>query len=807
MKTVFKIIETNSTNSPFPERSIVKAFMSPSLSVNLKSVGAAFLLIWLALSGAAQTKLSSRNVRGQIFDQNHAAIPNARILIRSANFTATVASGTDGEFFVTLEPDQYTLTVDAEGFVQVSRQVDLRDGKSDSIEIVLQIAGSIASVTITAAEGIGYRTESLMSATKTLTPLRDTPQSISVMTNERLKDQSMASIGDVVNYIPGVLSHQGENNRDQIVIRGVSSSADFFLNGVRDDVQYYRDLYNVDRVEVLKGPNAMVFGRGGGGGLINRVTKQAAGSGIREFTFQGGSFNDKRLSADFDQALSHKAAFRVNGIYESSDSFRAFVDRKRYGINPTLTLVPDANTRVTLGYEHFYDGRVADRGIPSFGGRPADVPIETYFGNPDDAYVRASVNLLTGSIQHQVGQLSFQNRTMFGDYDRGYQNFVPGAVNAAKTLVALTAYNNSTKRRNLFSQNDLVYVFTGLGLRHTILGGAELGWQSTDNFRNTGFFNASATTIQVPYANPVINTPVTFRQSATDADNHVTTRLAATYLQDQIEVSRRFQVVTGLRFDYFDLRFHNNRNGDDLRRLDRLVSPRLGLVFKPLEPVSVYGSYSVSYLPSSGDQFSSLTAITQQVKPEKFSNYEVGLKWDIRPNLSLTTALYRQDRTNTRATDPNDPTRILQTGSQRTKGFEAELNGSLTRAWQVVGGYAHQNAIITNSTTAAKAGANVAMVPHDTVSLWNKYQLVRRVALGVGVTHHTDMFAAIDNTVVLPGYTKVDAALYFLLSEKWKLQAHLDNALNQRYYLNADGNNNISPGSPRGVRLTLIARF
>src|SRR4029453_11441434 len=134
----------------------------------------------------------------------------------------------------------------------------LRDGKSDSIEIVLQIAGSIASVTITAAEGIGYRTESLMSATKTLTSLRDTPQSISVMTNERMKDQSMASIADVVNYVPGVMSHQGENNRDQIVIRGVSSSADFFLNGVRDDVQYYRDLYNVDRVEILKGPNAMV---------------------------------------------------------------------------------------------------------------------------------------------------------------------------------------------------------------------------------------------------------------------------------------------------------------------------------------------------------------------------------------------------------------------------------------------------------------------------------------------------------------------------------------------------------------------
>ncbi len=197
-------------------------------------------------------------------------------------------------------------------------------------------------------------------------------------------------------------------------------------------------------------------------------------------------------------------------------------------------------------------------------------------------------------------------------------------------------------------------------MKHTLLAGAEVGRQLTDNLRNTGFFNNTTTSIQVPYDNPLTDTPVTFRQSATDANNHLRTNVAANYVQDQIELSRRIQILAGLRFDYFDLRFHNNRNADNLRRIDRLVSPRTGIVIKPVMQLSAYASYSVSYLPSSGDQFSSLTSITQQIKPEKFTNYEIGAKWDVRRDLTLTTAVYRQDRTNTRASDPNDPTRILR---------------------------------------------------------------------------------------------------------------------------------------------------
>src|ERR1043166_4802835 len=494
-------------------------------------------------------------------------------------------------------------------------------------------------------------------------------------------------------------------------------------------------------------------------------------------------------------------------MYERSGSFRHYVNLRRSGINPTLSFTPNANTRVALSYEHFHDGRIADRGIPSFNGKPADVEIDTYFGNPNDSHVRASVDRLSGSIQHQSGRFMIISRTMFGDYDRGYQNYVPGVVNAAKTLVLISAYNNATRRRNLFNQTDFNYTLSTSRIKHNLLLGTEVGRQMTDNLRNTGFFNNLSTSMQVPYSNPLVSTPVTFRQSATDANNHVNANFAATFFQDQMELSRTVQLLAGLRFDYFDLQFHNNRTGENLRRTDRVLSPRLGLVVKPRKPLSLYASYGLSYLPSSGDQFSSLTSITQQVKPEKFTNYEVGAKWDARQDLTFTTAIYRQDRANTRATDPNDPTRILQTGSQRTNGFEAGVSGNLSHSWSISGGYARQNAFISSATTVARAGAQVALVPHNSFSVWNKYQFARKLSLGMGLIHRSDVFAAIDNVVTLPAYTRIDAALYVPISERWKLQANCENLLNRRYYLNADGNNNISLGSPRAIRVSVLTRF
>jgi len=759
----------------------------------------------LTIQALAQTPNDKTQLKGKVLDPNRAAIQGADVWISKAGLpSSTAVTDRNGEFSVALIPGQYQVRISAEGFTETTETVNLQDNNKP-LEVQLAVGPSSAIVTIT--DMAAYGVNSINSATKTLTMLRDIPQSISVVTKEQIRDQSMSSLSEVVAYIPGITSHQGENNRDQLVIRGNSTSADFFVNGVRDDVQYYRDFYNVERVEALKGPNSMLFGRGGGGGVVNRVTKEAGFTSLREITLQGGSFGNKRFMMDFDQPLGDKVAFRLNGLYENSGSFRNNVDLERYGVNPTATLIVGPKTAVKLSYEYFHDGRVADRGIPSFHGLPVDVPIETFFGDPDNSRVRAGVNLASAVVDHQAGRFNIRNRTLFGDYDRFYQNYVPGAVTADKQSVSISAYNNATKRQNLFNQTDVTFQASTGTVRHTVLAGAEVGRQLTDNFRRSGFFNNTATSILAPLSNPEINTPITFRQNATDADNHIKTNLGATYVQDQVEINRYLQVVTGVRFDYFDLQFHNNRTNQDLRRIDRLVSPRAGVIVKPIDTMSVYVNYGVAYLPSSGDQFSQLTSITQQVKPEKFTNYELGAKWDIRRNLAFTTALYRQDRTNTRATDPNDPTRILQTGSQRTNGYEVGLSGFVTSKWSVAGGYAYQDAFISSATVSALKGAQVAQVPHHTFSLWNNYRVHPRLGLGLGLIHRSDMFAAIDNAVVLPGYTRADAAVFFSITERWRLQANFQNLFDNTYYLNADGNNNITPGAPRGARVALIARF
>jgi len=767
------------------------------------------ILFAIAASAAAfgQPEGVGIEFSGTVVDQNRSAVGGAHVMAALAGTGIRSETDTDaaGVFTLHLAKGDYVLTVTSRGFEAASRRIEIRSAEADSETIVLSVAGAEAEVTVN-AHNISALGET-STATKTFMPLRDVPQSVTVVRRDQIRDQSMSSIADVVKYIPGVTTHQGENNRDEVIIRGNKSNADFYRDGVRDDVQYYRDLYNLERLEALKGPNAMIFGRGGGGGVINRVTKEAGLSPIREFTATGGSFYDRRFTGDIDQPLGDKVGFRLNGVYEKSKSFRRFVELERAGVNPTFAFSPDAKTSIHVGYEFFRDRRTADRGVTSFRGKPVDLPISTYYGNPDDSHVRADVNLLSGSVERLFGGVIFRNRASFGDYDRGYQNYVPGAANAAGTLVTLTAYNNATKRRNLFDQADVTWSVKTGRIKHTLVGGTEFGRQLTDNFRNTGYFNNTTTSITVPFVDPVTHVPVTFRQSATDADNHLTLNLGAAFVQDQIEFSRYVQAIVGVRYDHFGLTYHNNRNGDTLTRVDRPVSPRLGLVIKPVTAVSIYGSYSVSYLPSSGDQFSSLTVVTQQVKPEKFENYEVGVKWDIRPRLALTSAVYRLDRSNTRATDPNNPTAIVQTGSQRTSGFELGLAGSVTRNWSISGGYAYQNARITSDTVAARAGSQVAQVPHNTFSLWNKYQLTRRLGAGLGLIARSDMFAAIDNTVVLPGYIKADAGVFYTFNERWRLQANFENLTNKRYFVNADNNTNISPGTPRSLKVGLVARF
>jgi catecholate siderophore receptor len=466
-------------------------------------------------------------------------------------------------------------------------------------------------------------------------------------------------------------------------------------------------------------------------------------------------------------------------------------------------------TRLLASFEHFKDDRTADRGIPSFAGAPlAAATPRTFFGDPSLSHADALVNIGSATIEHTTsGQVTLRNRSLFADYDKVYQNVFPGAVSTAGTEVSISAYNNTTERRNLLNETEITYRHQTGGITQTLLGGVAIGRQITDNLRNTGYFNDTATTVTAPISAPTIAIPVTFRQSATDANNHSTATSVSLYGQSQIVFSRQWQAILGARYEHFDVDFHDGRTGQFLSRTDDLISPRAALLFKPAEAVTFYTSYSMSALPSSGDQFSSLSATSETLEPEKFKNYEIGAKWDVLNRLSLASAVYRLDRTNTTAPDPVDPTRTVQTGSQRTEGFELSVTGAVTPAWQIVGGYTNQTATVTSQTTAAPVGARVPLVPRNTFSLWNRYQVAPSLGLGMGVIYQDEMYAAIDDAVTLPSFTRIDAGGYYTFARYLRVQVNVENLFDKEYYATAHSNNNISPGSPRAFRVAVVTDF
>ncbi|MEO6360548.1 MAG: TonB-dependent siderophore receptor [Sphingomicrobium sp.] len=665
-----------------------------------------------------------------------------------------------------------------------------------------------------------YGVKSTRSGTKTNTDIKSIPQAISVVSSKQIDDQQLRSVNDLLNFVPGASYGSGESNRDTIVLRGNSSTADFFIDGVRDDVQYFRDFYNVDRVEVLKGPNAMIFGRGGGGGVLNRVLKRPSFGAYRALNASGDSFGGVRFAGDVDQPLGDGAGVRVNAVYEDADSFRHHVDLKRYGINPTAAFQVGSETRIDLSYEFFHDRRTADRGVPSLSDLnpvTVDQPLRgynhTFFGDPRASYSKADVSLATFAFEHRFGEgLTLRNRTLLGDYDKFYQNIYPsGAANPTTQRVALGAYNSRNDRRNLLSQTDFIWEHGFAGIEQTLLFGFELGKQKSRNFRTTGgaISGPGITGGSVSLTGPTVDAAAVFAPTRSDANNQVEAGIAAAYVQDQIRPTTWLEIVAGLRFDSFKVDFNDLRPLDRGRysRKDSLLSPRLGVILKPNDDLSIYTSYSRSYLPQSGDQFSGLTSVTEGLKPERFDNYEAGAKWEILDGLLGTAAIYRLDRTNTRATDPLNPALTVLTGAQRSRGIELGLERSITNRWLISAGYALQKAKITQTTTAAPAGRQVPLVPRHSFSLWNRYELTKDAGIGLGLISRSKSYTSISNSVKLPGYTRVDGALYYQLPSGLEAQVNVENILGTRYFATSNGDNNIAPGAPRTVRATLGYRF
>lgn len=670
-------------------------------------------------------------------------------------------------------------------------------------------ADAAGVITVTGTRDTAYLATSTSTATRTDTPLLDVPQSVSVLTRARINDQAMLTVADALRYVPGASTGQGEGHRDQIVLRGNNSTGDFFVDGMRDDVQFYRDFYNIDRLEILKGPNAMVFGRGGGGGVINRVTKTPQAQGFVAADAALDTFGAWRLGADINQPLAQGVAARINGVYEDGANHRQVYDLQRWAINPTLGFDLGGRGNLVVGYEHADDNRIVDRGVPSADGRPVTGFRDTFFGNRDINRATLNADIATLAADYALTDtLTIRQRARYGDYDKFYRNLFPAtAVVAGRFNVE--AYEDGLQRKNSFSQTDLVWKTATGSIQHTLLAGVELGRQITTGQRLQGYFSATADTVRanVALADPFVAPTPIFRPGSVGTRNFRTRAdVFGAFIQDQIAIGSHVEIIAGVRHDRFTLDFTDRLNGANFARTDNLWSPRLGLVVKPVAAASLYASYSRSYLPQSGDQFSSLDATTAALEPERFENLEVGGKWDVTPGLSFTAALYRLTRNNTRATG-TQPGTIVLTGETRSQGLELAANGNLLPNWQISAGLALQDAEIRSGTTAAPAGRKVALVPRTQASVWTRYDVSPKLGLGIGASHQGRSFANLSNAVVLPAYTRVDAALFVNLAKGIDAQINIENLLNTGYFPTAHNDNNITTGGPRAARFTLRTRF
>lgn len=681
-----------------------------------------------------------------------------------------------------------------------------------------------------------------VTALKTGTPLIDIPRSLTIFDDERIEEQGITSIGEIIDYTPGVNTTQGEGHRDAVVFRGVRSTADFYIDGVRDDVQYYRPLYNVERVEILRGPSALHFGRGGTGGILNRVMKKPViGEEFGEYQIRTDTFGATLGQIDYNQSLWRDgsgvgadgkqviteepwAAFRINGFAEYLNNHRDFYDGERYGVNPTLAMKLGPDTRFDLSYEFNDHRRFIDRGIPTgSNGRPVEALAGTVFGDPDQNLSTLESHTIRADLNHAFSETWKGRVTAFyGDYDKSYQNFYASDYNQSTNEVTLDGYIDNTLRSNLVFNADLIGEFATLGLGHKVIVGGEYIATSSDQNRFNSFWDTTQDDNEVfDAANFRLRNGSAINSAGVRATNSFNTDLNddtrvdidaySFYLQDEIALHPMLDLVVGGRYDAFDIEVLNVVNGEVRTRKDEEISPRLGVIIKPWEEISVYGSYSESFLPRSGEQFADINGDDNVLDPNTYSNLEYGIKWDIKPDLSLTLAYFESEESSPQVADNNPET--LDVIDTETTGFEAQLVGQLTNWWYIAPGYSYLDSEqmdrggTTDQYGDSRTGLRTRELPEHTFSIWNNFRASDRLGFGLGVVYQDDSFIDNANTAVLPSYTRVDAAIYYKLSERLRLQVNLENLFDTDYFPNSHSTHQVTVGRPFNAAFSIRGTF
>jgi catecholate siderophore receptor len=648
-----------------------------------------------------------------------------------------------------------------------------------------------------------------VNALRTPVPISDVPQTLSIVTDEDIRKQGFRELGDIVRYTPGVNTSQGEGHRDSVVFRGVRSTADFYVDGVRDDVQYFRSLYNVEQVEVLRGPNALLFGRGGTGGIINRVSKKAqVGEQFGSFVMGRDTFGSRDISADYNTELNDNAALRLNVHMDQLENHRDFYEGNRYGFNPTMRFEISEDSTLDLSYEHANHERFIDRGIPTMNGEPVEKLSEIVFGdeNLNITTLKADIwkaNLSRNFSETMKGNLTFQK----SEFEKMYQNLYAAAYDGVNDTVTLDGYRDPTVRENTIISGNIVSEIQTGSITHTLLVGAELIDTANANHRFDSYFSTTekdketfkvARPLDITVNSLGVATTVDFAtklKSKTDSGISV----ESIYIQDQIDLSDNFKVLLGGRFDVFDITVRDIKAGTSESRKDEEFSPRAGLIYKPQENISLYVSYSESFLPRSGEQYKKLASSAAKLDPDVFESTEVGVKWDLTDDLSFTASYF--DSEQTQAVSDSETGEMSEIVGLTVDGFELELKGQLTDNLYLAFG-------LSNLDGKTSSGGEPREIPEHTGSIYAIWQSSDDAGYSVGVTTQGD--SVIGNNKpdnILPSYTRVDVAAWRNLSENLSVQVNIENLTDELYFPHSHSTHQASVGESFNGRISIRRTF
>ncbi|MBD2258236.1 TonB-dependent siderophore receptor [Pseudanabaena sp. FACHB-2040] len=653
----------------------------------------------------------------------------------------------------------------------------------------------------------GYNPSSASTATRTDTPLRDIPQSIQVIPQAVIEDRGVTELDRALETAGSVVSSGGRGTSvfgPGFLIRGFPIRGGIFRDGISTFSLAPLSTNDVEQVEILRGPASVLFGQGEPGGIINLVSKQPLSEPFYSVGATIGSFNTYRGDVDVTGPLTEDRSvrYRLNLSYENFGSFRDLVDGERLLISPTLTWDIGPNTSINFFGQYARDRETIDQGIPFTAAGPVNVPRSRFVGEDFGEFSQDQFTL-GYRLNHDLNEnWSLRQATQYLQYSPRRYAPLYDFFDEATGDIERTEYFGGGTYRRLFTNAEAVGRFSTGSINHQVLIGAEYRnvleqpeFQFSNFYTPINVFNPVYTGI--PYAIE----PEFFR------DDTISTW--GVYLQDQIEILPNLKVLAGIRYDVAD-QFRTTQDLGDPRsefsQSDSAFSPRFGVVYQPIEPISLYASYTRSFSPSFG---ASRNANGSTFEPEIGRQFEVGAKADLTDRLSLNLALFDIRRQNVSTPDPNNRQFSVQTGEVASRGIELSLGGEILPGWNMTTSYTLLDAFVSQDNRDI-VGNRLANVPDNQFSLWSTYEIqegnLQGLGFGLGLFYLSDRAGDLDNTFTLPSYFRTDAALFYR-RDNWRAQLNIENLFNTAYFTSSDEFQFVRPGAPFGLSARVVVEF